>query len=199
MKSNYKQTFDAVCMSPESHERIRSELSARISENQKEDNIVSIKSRSTKKLLVAVAAAIIILALSTIVAFAYGDQIVQLLGGGQIVTERTGNGYSTSISITSENPDPIEIRDGRVFFILNGSETDITDYCTESTYFHHEETTEKGYRHVFIVGGTPDLLGWAEFIWDDTGLMIGSSMVYQPDDNDALPKWLELATERFQS
>jgi len=197
MKSNYKQTFDAVRMSPDRQERIRSELSARFSEKQKEDNIVSIKSRSTKKLLVAAVVAIVILSSLTIVTLAYGSQIIQMLGGGQIVMETTGRSSSVSMTVYEES-NPVEVRDGQVYFILDGSNTDITSYCTETTYYQYEKIADNGYRHVFIVGGAPDNLGWAEYIWDETGHMFASSQVIPGTfDTGESPIWLENANKQF--
>jgi len=195
MKSNYKQTFDAVHMSPNSRQRIRSELSARINENQKENNIVSIKSRSTKKLVTVLIAAVLALSLTTVVAFAYGSQIIQMLGGGQLVVERN----SASISVPVDGPAPVDVVDGKVYFILDGSRKDITSYCTESTYYMHEYIADNGFRHVYIVGGNPDNLGWAEFIWDDSGYPLASSITFPPNtDLDHPPQWFEDANKALE-
>jgi len=175
-------------------------LSARFYENKKEDNVVSIKSRTTKKLITVLVAAALILSLSTVVAFAYGSQIIQLLGGGQIVSERTGNSLTVSMTTYEAEPDPVEVIDDRVYFIMDDSNTDITDYCTETTYFRYERIADNGYRHVFIVGGAPDNLGWAEFVWDENGDHFVSSTRYPSsvDDIDTdQPQWLELAYEEL--
>ena len=196
MKENYKQTFDAVQMSPDSQQRIRSELSARISEKHKEGNIVSIEPSPTKKLIAVLVAAIIILSLTTAFALAYGSQIIQMLGGGQIVVESSGNSHSVSMTISEAEPNPVDVRDGRVYFVLDGSSKDITSYCTESTYYQYEYIADNGYRHVFIVGGAPDNLGWAEFIWDGGGNPFASNAVFPPSaDFDLKPEWWENANE----
>ena len=201
MKSNYKQAFDAIRMPPERQEQIRSELSARIYEKPMEDNIVNIKSRSTKKLVAVLVAAILAVSLSTFVAFAYGDQIIQLLGGGQIKSGITEEGsHYTSMTMSTDDPAPVEVRDGKVYFVLDGTDTDITGYCTETTYYQYEKNADNGYRHIFIVGGSPDDLGWAEYIWDEAGKPVGSTSVLPAGYNaDEKPIWLELADEAFQS
>ncbi|MDR2590878.1 MAG: hypothetical protein LBC71_07850 [Oscillospiraceae bacterium] len=196
MKSNYKQTFDAVNMSQESQKRIRSELSAQIIENHKEDSIMSIKSRSTKRLITGLVAAVIALSFTTVVAFAYGSQIIELLGSGQIEIERSGRGTSVSISIPDVGFNPVEVKDGRVYFILDGSNKDITEYCTESTYYQYEHIAENGYRHVIIVGGSPDNLGWAEYIWSEDSNIFGYTSVLPPNtDMDQKPLWWISANE----
>jgi len=164
-----------------------------------EDNTVSIKSSSTKKLIAALIAVVIVLSLSTIVAFAYGSQIIQLLGGGRIESGRTEDGgHYVSMTTSEEEPDPVEVRDGRVYFVLDGSNADITSYCTETTYFEYEYISDNGYHHVFIVGGAPDNLGWAEYILDADGNPFASNARY-PDGSthDEPPIWLDHANEVF--
>jgi len=178
MKYSYKQAFDAVHMSTESQEQIRAGLFLR-------------KPRPARRLRPAVLAAVLILSLFLVVGFGYGSQIVQLLGGGWIESGKSGGGYYTSIPITESSP--VEVIDGLVFFILDGANIDITSYCTETTYFEYEQISDNGYRHVFIVGGAPDNLGWAEFIWDENGNMIGSTATYHPGENDEQPEWFSLA------
>jgi len=196
MNANYKQTFDAVRMSPEHQAQIRSVLSSRSSETHKENKIMPVQPRPAKRLAVAGIAAVFVLALLTTTGIAYGNQIIQLLGGGQIESGRIGKDHYTSITIT-EGSHPAEVRAGRVYFVLDGSDTDITSYCTEATYYVYEHVAVNGYRHVMVVGGAPDKLGWAEFIWDEDGNKAGSTAVFYPDSNDERPEWLRLAEETF--
>ncbi|MDR2532327.1 MAG: hypothetical protein LBC82_05740 [Oscillospiraceae bacterium] len=154
------------------------------------------KSHYAKRLKPALIAAVIALALFTTVSFAYGGQIIQLLGGGRIESGKTADG-DDYISISSFESNPAEIRDGRVYFILDGSDTDITSHCTEATYYKYEQIADNGYRHVIIVGGTPDKLGWSEFIWDEKGDMVGSTARYY-DINGEQPEWLRLAEEALR-
>ena len=161
---------------------------------RKENQDMNTKSRSVKKLATVIIAAVFTLSLLTFVGFAYGGQIIQLLGGGRIEMGKNDNG-DDFISISVFDSSPVEIRDGRVYFILDGNDTDITDFCTESTYYEYEQITDSGIRHVFIVGGTPDNLGWGEFIWNNTVAVLGSRAVYNEDADGEAPEWLTLAIE----
>jgi len=69
----------------------------------------------------------------------------------------------------------------------------------EETYFQYEHIADNGYRHVFIVGGAPDNLGWGECIWDDTGRYFASSRVI-PSSFDTVehPIWMELADDDLE-
>ncbi|MDR0293945.1 MAG: hypothetical protein LBH95_07335 [Oscillospiraceae bacterium] len=132
-------------------------------------------------------------------AFAYGSQIIQLLGGGRIEAGKTSSGEDYISISTGFTSDPAEVRDGRVYFILDGSDTDITNYCTEATYYEYAQMTDNGYRHVVIVGGTPDKLGWGEFIWDEKGNLLGSNATAYTDANDEKPQWLRIADETLRN
>jgi len=184
MEQSYKKTFDAVSLSPVSREHIRSELSSRFAENQKEDKVIKINSR--KRLITVLLAAVISISLLTAVSFAYGPKIIHMLGGSYI---EIGSGKNSdgddyvSITITGGN-NPAEVRDGRVFITLDGMETDITSYCTETTFFMYEKTDSSGNRHVLIIGGTPDNLGWADFVFKENGQHLGSSSVYYAREYD---------------
>ena len=195
MSTNYKQTFDAVCMMPERQERIRTELSSRYTENTKEDNVVKIHAK--KRLITVLIAAVVAMSLLAAAGYAYGSQIIEMLGGGVIESGRNRDGsHFTSITI-SESNNPAVVRDGKVYFVLDDLEIDITSYCTESTFFSFEKIDDDGYRHVLLVGGEPDNLGWASFTWDETGQVLGRGAVYMPDENDEKPIWLQRAYAEF--
>ena len=171
MKHNFERTFDAVKMPQERQEHIREALSSRISEIERENNYMNTKSVAYRKPKVALIAAIIALSSMLLVgfAFAYGTQIIELLGGGRI---ESGD---SSVSISMVESYPYEVREGRVYFMLDGSGKDITSYCSEDTFYQYESINENGYRHVLLIGGTPDNLGWTEIVFDENGNLVGST------------------------
>ena len=71
---------------------------------------------------------------------------------------------------------------------------------TCSMFFQYERNADNGFRHVFVVGGAPDNLGWAEFIWNENGDYFAANITYPPSvdiiDRDQ-PQWLELASEEL--
>ena len=176
MKHNFERTFDAVKMPQERQEQIREALSSRISEIEKENNYMNTKSVAYRKPKVALIAAIIALSSMLLVGFAlaYGTQIIELLGGGRIESVESSSGDS-SVSISIVESYPYEVREGRVYFMLDGSGKDITSYCSEDTFYQYERTNENGYRHVLLIGGTPDNLGWTEIVFDENGNLVGST------------------------
>ena len=61
--------------------------------------------------------------------------------------------------------DPVQLEDGRIFFVLDGQRTDITDQInSETPYIYDDSNPSAGTFHYLIVGGTPDRYGWLEGI-----------------------------------
>ncbi len=139
----------------------------------------------------AVVAAVLISSLA-LAGFAYGSQIIQLLGGGHIEEGKDANGDNyISMDMGFVN-DPVEVRDGQIYFVLDGSNANITDQCSEKTYYQYETVDNNGYRHVVLIGGTPDDVGMAEYIWDANGTFKGSNASYNSSEE---PAWLASARE----
>lgn len=181
MKSNYQRVFDAVGMQPEQQERIRATLSAQYSARPREDTSAGRKMKRPRILIVA---AVVVLLLA-LVGFTFGSQIIQLLGGGSFETNRHTLG-NASVSMSSGfETDPVEIHDNQIIFTLDGSNRNITDQCSAETYYQYETMDETGNRHVVLIGGTPDNVGWAEFVW--TGGASASNATYH---EDVEPAWL---------
>jgi hypothetical protein len=175
MKHNFTRTFDKVNIPQERQEQIREALSSRFSEIEKENKSMNTKSvayRKPKAALVAAAIALSCILLAGF-AYAYGTQIIELLSGGRIESVESSSGGSVSISIVESYP--YEVREGRVYFMLDGSGKDITSYCSDDTYYQYERTNENGYRHVLLIGGTPDNLGWTEIVFDANGNLVGTT------------------------
>lgn len=191
--NSYKQMMDKVVPSTSLIYKTKRKM-------KKEDNVLNIRTHATRKPMTAIIAVVVMLSLLTFgVAYAYGSQIIQLLGGGRIESGKTSD-CDDYISIsTGFATDPVEVRDGQVYFILDGSNMNITSYCTESTFFMHEQIADTGYRHVVIVGGAPDNLGWGEFIWDENGNFTGSNATFHEDINGERPEWLKLAEETLRN
>lgn len=59
---------------------------------------------------------------------------------------------------------PAEVRDGRLWFIADGQDIDITDLVDENTpYIYPRTDLSSGERGYIIVGGTPENFGFAEY------------------------------------
>jgi len=112
-----------------------------------------------------------------------------MLGGGQI---EIGHNF-TSLTITKSDSFetfPYEIKDGRIYFTLGGSNKDITAYINYEAFYEYEWIGENGFRHVIIVGGAPNEIGWAEFVWDANGYQLATTSIH---GGDTTPAWLNNA------
>lgn len=189
MNNDFKRTFDVIKLSSKRQEEIKSELSSRLSKKHEENYIMTEKTISFRKHRVLVIVMVALLALS-LAGFAYGNQIIKLLGGGGIVRGQNENGDRFISMDTGFVSDPVRIEDGQIYFILDGSNANITNQCSDSSYYKYETTNNAGYRSVVIIGGTADNIGMAEFIWDKNDEFIGNNASYKTEEE---PQWLKSA------
>lgn len=89
---------------------------------------------------------------------------------GMITLERTEEGLKrAALEFDNDDPldfrnDPVQLEDGRIFFVLDGQRTDITDQInSETPYIYDDSNPSAGTFHYLIVGGTPDRYGWLEW------------------------------------
>ncbi len=73
--------------------------------------------------------------------------------------------YGAVIDITANGEvigtgDPAEVRDGRLYFIANGEDIDITDQCSMDTAYIYVMQDKTGTLHYIFVGGRPDNWGY---------------------------------------
>lgn len=60
--------------------------------------------------------------------------------------------------------EPVEVEDGRIFFVQDGQRTDITDLIDmETPYIYDDSNPDAGTLHYLIIGGTPNCYGWLEW------------------------------------
>lgn len=162
--------------------------------------IESPKKRLCPRLILAAAAILIVSLL--LVGFTYLDDCFNLLTGGTITIEHLFGGGRRVTSSIGFSEYPAEVRNGRIIFTLDGSEKDITDFCSETDYYSYEETCEDGTYHVVFVGGTVDNLGFAEYtLLPDGNYNMRTEYMPLPSDDDTvdvdpdarMPIWLKNA------
>jgi hypothetical protein len=198
MNHLYQKTFDQVQMPQERVRQLRTELASRCSHDEKEATM----NQTTKiRRPVLVAATVCLIAALSFTALAYGDKIVhKMFTGGTVEQGVDENGIDYSdISIDMEElVSPVEVReDGHLYLIVNGEDLDITGQCSYETPYLYECTDDEGLRHVFVVGGELDAIGWAEFVWDADGVPIGgTAQIGNLDFTDDVP-WLNVAKEEL--
>lgn len=125
------------------------------------------------KIIVVMAAALMLIGCSS------EPMSIKMINGRTV--EMNGNDFSTSGTAT----DMVEVIDGRVYFTLD--DTDITEYCYETTYFRYDLKDEQGLSHVFLIGGELDSVGWTEILFLENGKRVSHSDIITEDGNE--PAW----------
>ena len=165
-----KDTFDKIVMDESKKEEIRGML-----ERKK-----AVRPRWTIAVAGVAAAIAVLMAVpvtrTAIVnaAMELGRKVFHTNQGLTVSVEKTAgseNGdYYEYFSVEfSENPSAreanVEEKDGRIYLVVNGNWTDITDKCSDSDYYRYESVSNDGSRTVLYIGGTPGDLGWFEFTY----------------------------------
>lgn len=114
-----------------------------------------------------------------LVGFTILPMIIEMING------RTVEWDDNHLYISGTVNNMAEVRDGRVYFTLDNS--DITEYCSEETYFRYDFTDEQGITHVILVGGALDSIGWTEILFLEDGRKLSHSNLQTETGND--PEW----------
>lgn len=159
-----------------------------------------------KKILMLVLAACLVMGLG-ITAFAYGGAIVsRFFGWGNNMevstsTDEDGSEISTVIVHTDSLTEPVQIRDGRMIFVVNEESIDITDKVSTEEAYQYEYKDADGITHFWLVGlleeGVLEHYGYAEYLKNDNGDWIGgySARINAEPDGHTAAQWLEIAKE----
>lgn len=169
MENLMKDTFDKIHMD----------------DNKKVEIRASIERRSLKRFLevkyVACAAICMVVLLcvpatrtAIIQAAVYVKQIFYTADGKQISYEETDNELRFTIETGDESYTKVE--NGRLFFVLGNKCIDITNKCSETSYYKHEVVNSDGSRSVILVGGTTISNGWVELLFDADGNYVFNKM-----------------------
>ncbi|MBO4604229.1 MAG: hypothetical protein J5657_02875 [Clostridiales bacterium] len=71
------------------------------------------------------------------------------------------NGHFIGINVKDKSSkDYAQLIDGKIYFVLDGNKTDVTDQISNKDYYRHEIKNADGSREVVFIGGTPENFGW---------------------------------------
>ena len=145
-----------------------------------------------RRVLLLAAAAALFLALS-LTAYAKGPTIFGWGGNFEVQTEEDGRSYR--LLHTDSLIDPVRLEDGKMIFIVNDEEIDITDRVTETQPFLYDYTDDEGITHFWIVGMNgpePEYFGYGEYLRGPEGNWLGGYSARTNLDNDGKgPAWLQ--------
>lgn len=160
------------------------------------------KKRSTARKMAVLAAALA--ACLALVGFTWGEQIIQLMSGGQVTI---GHGYGTVTMSDgydeAGNPTVIALEEGRLWFVADGQRLDVTDRMDDETPYVHTLIDGQGNLHYWIVGGTPEDYGWFEGVKLPDGSGGGGGTLHSRTDLSqeeelAEPDWYRSGKEQVE-
>ena len=180
MEQKLYDFFDRQTMPEDCAQRIQASL---------ESEPVKKTSRPKWQRIAAIAA---VLALTVVIAFQFDAVRAQAAEVYQIVTHK----------LNRKADIPAEVRNGRLYFIANGENIDITDECSAEKAFIYTIQDNSGFYHHIIIGGTPENWGYQIFIQNpkgDYGGWVGGEGTNHLDpDNDWDPYgWVLDAAEKL--
>ena len=123
------------------------------------------------------------------------DSVRQLFGwGGNMAITQYDDGAEVRIH-TDKLTEPVEIRDGRMYFIVNGENMDITEQVSQPRAFTYSYEDAQGVTHDWLVGLIGEELedyGYAEYL-KSGGVWQGgySARVNINADGTTEARWLE--------
>lgn len=187
-RENYKQAFGTLHASMVVIEEA----------NMKQHSIVSLR----RAVLIGLCAALL-LGIG-ITAYAYGGEIKRVMGWGGNATIELGTGengevLSSTTLHTDSLTEPVEICEGRMYFIVNNEHIEISDSVENCGFFKYEYIDEQGNTHLWLIGLNSEELenyGYAEFIRAESGEWLGGYSVRINIDKDGTgAQWFENAKE----
>ena len=128
-----------------------------------------------------IAACVCLVLVGTAFAAEWARQRAMLVIGAELITWFDGEGHERFSWGSVEHPvdlaqgSPVEIRDGRMWFVADGKELDITDLVDKDTPYIYTSTLADGRSSHVIVGGTPEDYGFAECVLRPDGMPLGMS------------------------
>lgn len=192
MENQFKSTYSKIRID----DGRRTEIEAVIG-RKKNKNAVWIRSSLAVAGLIAVL--FVIPATRTEIVNAASRIISVITANGQEITVEQRTNESVAVVNDVDEKGYALVENGRLYFVLGDIKTDVTDQCSETSYYRYEIVNSDGSRNVIFVGGTVVDYGWVELIFDNTGKYITNSMGggglaqtrFEPEDNKIT--WKELA------
>lgn len=140
--------------------------------------------------------------------YALGGQAVREVWGWgnnmhytETTDSETGETEKQVKVMTESLTDPVEIRNDRLYFIVNGEDIDITGLISETEAYEYEYTDENGNTHYWLVGKNgpeTNYYGYGEYIRDADGKWLGGySARTNLDENGKGTEWLEAGKKKI--
>ncbi len=196
MKEQVVKMFTEVTMPEATEDRIRRAM------DEKAD--IPKSAPWIRRMAAAAAMLALLLALSPQVRAAVREwvEVIAFQDGITIYKETAPDGsVSSLVGYATESPAWAEIREGRLYFLGNGQEIDITDEITEASPYFYTYGDKDGYKHFMVVGysGKLENFGIYEFIQEaDGSWFTGAGRNFLDPDTEQRYPWVEIVWEKLE-
>ena len=118
-------------------------------------------------------------------------------------TDPQGNVTGVMATVDTEAPAFAQVVDGRLYFLGNGENLDITDEIAEDAPFFYTYVDNYGLTHAMAVGysGSIENYGIYEFIWEDVDgqrdWVTGSGRNFLSSETEARYPWVDLVWQEL--
>ena len=169
MENQFKSTYSKIKI----NDGRRTEMEDVIG-RKKSKNVIWIRSSLTVAGLIAVL--FVIPATRMEIVNAASRIISVFTANGQEITVEQRTNESVVVVKDADEKGYALVENDRLYFVLGNIKTDVTDQCSETSYYRYELVNSDGSRNVIFVGGTVENPGWIELIFDAAGNYVTNNM-----------------------
>ena len=197
MKDQIRNMFEQITMPRDTEMRIRAAM----------DRRQPAKSRWKPAVTAAAVLAMLLLISPQARAAVEGWVMKYVFPGSDLTiyqqTDPQGNVTGIMATVDTEAPAFAQVVDGRLYFLGNGENLDITDEIAEDNPFFYTYVDNYGLTHAMAVGysGSIENYGIYEFIWEDVDgqrdWVTGSGRNFLSSETEARYPWVDLVWQEL--
>lgn len=197
MKDQIRNMFEQITMPRDTEMRIRAAM----------DRRQPAKSRWKPAVTAAAVLAMLLLISPQARAAVEGWVMKYVFSGSDLTiyqqTDPQGNVTGIMATVDTEAPAFAQIVDGRLYFLGNGENLDITDEIAEDNPFFYTYVDNYGLTHAMAVGysGSIENYGIYEFIWEDVDgqrdWVTGSGRNFLSSETETRYPWVDLVWQEL--
>lgn len=199
MKNQIRDMFEQTTMPRETERKIRAAMEQRGRRTERP---------RWKTAATAAAVLAILLLISPQARAAVEDWVVKYFFSGSDLTiyqqtDPQGNVTGIMAMVDTEAPAFAQVVDGRLYFLGNGENLDITDEIAEDNPFFYTYVDNYGLTHAMAVGysGSIENYGIYEFIWEDVDgqrdWVTGSGRNFLSSETETRYPWVDLVWQQL--
>ena len=197
MKDQIRNMFEQITMPRDTEMRIRAAMGTRQPAKPR-----------WKPAVTAAAVLAMLLLISPQARAAVEDWVVKYFFSGSDLTiyqqtDPQGNVTGIMATVDTEAPAFAQVVDGRLYFLGNGENLDITDEIAEDNPFFYTYVDNYGLTHAMAVGysGSIENYGIYEFIWEDVDgqrdWVTGSGRNFLSSETETRYPWVDLVWQEL--